>query len=49
MQISKMGWNTAEELYAFGDGIFADNVLYPVNELGIVKIDERTFYLLAFS
>ena len=49
MQISKMGWNAVEELYAFGDGIFADNVLYPVNELGIVKIDERTFYLPAFS
>lgn len=49
VRISKMGWNAAEELYAFGDGIFADNVLYPVNELGIVKIDERTFYLPAFS
>lgn len=44
-----MGWNTAEELYAFGDGIFADNVLYEVNDLGIVKVDERTFYLPAFS
>ena len=44
-----MGWNAAEELYAFGDGIFSDNVLYPVNELGIVKIDDRTFYLPAFS
>ena len=49
VQLSKMGWNTAEELYAFGDGIFADNVLYEVNDLGIVKIDERTFYLPAFS
>lgn len=49
VQLSKMGWNTSEELYAFGDGIFADNVLYEVNDLGIVKIDERTFYLPAFS
>lgn len=49
VQLSKMGWNTAEELYAFGDGIFADNVLYEVNDLGIVKVDERTFYLPAFS
>ena len=49
VQLSKMGWNTAEELYAFGDGIFADNVLYEVNDLGIVKIEERTFYLPAFS
>lgn len=49
VRISKMGWNAAEELYAFGDGIFADNVLYTVNELGIVKIDDRTFYLPAFS
>lgn len=49
IQLSKMGWNAAEELYAFGDGIFADNVLYEVNDLGIVKVDERTFYLPAFS
>lgn len=49
VRLSKMGWNAAEELYAFGDGIFSDNVLYPVNELGIVKIDDRTFYLPAFS
>lgn len=49
VQLSKMGWNTAEELYAFGDGIFADNVLYEVNDLGIVKVDDRTFYLPAFS
>ena len=49
IQLSKMGWNATEELYAFGDGIFADNVLYPVNDLGIVKVDERTFYLPAFS
>lgn len=49
VQLSKMGWNAAEELYAFGDGIFADNVLYEVNDLGIVKVDDRTFYLPAFS
>ena len=49
VQISKMGWNATEEIYAFGDGIFADNVLYEVNDLGIVKIGERTFYLPAFS
>lgn len=49
VQLSKMGWNSAEELYAFGDGIFADNVLYEVNDLGIVKIGDRTFYLPAFS
>ncbi len=49
VQLSKMGWNSTEELYAFGDGIFADNVLHEVNDLGIVKIDDRTFYLPAFS
>lgn len=49
VQLSKMGWNTAEEVYAFGDGIFADNVLYEVNDLGIVKVGDRTFYLPAFS
>ncbi|MCH5346226.1 MAG: DNA primase, partial [Muribaculaceae bacterium] len=49
LQLSKMGWNSNEEVYAFGDGIFADNILYPVNDLGIVKVDDRTFYLPAFS
>lgn len=49
MQVSKMGWNASEEIYAFGDGIFSDNVLYPINDLGIVKVDDRTFYLPAFS
>ncbi len=49
MQLSKLGWNTAEEVYAFGDGIFADNVLYEVNEMGIVRIGERTYYLPAYS
>lgn len=49
IQITKLGWNAAEEIYAFGDGIFADNVLYEVNDLGIVKLDGRVFYLPAFS
>lgn len=49
MQLGKMGWNAAEEVYAFGDGIFADNMLHEVNDLGIVKVGDRTFYLPAFS
>ncbi len=49
VQLSKLGWNAAEEVYAFGDGIFADNVLYEVNEMGIVRIGDRTYYLPALS
>lgn len=49
LKISKMGWNPTEEIYAFGDGIFADNVLYPVDELGIVRIGDKSYYLPAFS
>ena len=49
VQLGKMGWNLGEEVYVFGDGIFADNVLYEVNDLGIVKIGDRTFYLPAYS
>lgn len=47
--LPKMGWNRKEEVYVFGDGVFADNVLYPVNDLGIAEVGDRTFYLPAFS
>ncbi len=49
IQLSKLGWNASEELYAFGDGIFADNMLHEVNDMGIVKLDDRTYYLPALS
>ena len=48
-QLSKMGLNEAEQVYVFGDGVFANNKLYEVNELGTVKIGDKTYYLPAFS
>ena len=47
--LPKMGWNDTEYLYVFGDGIFSDNVLYEANDLGIVTIGDRIFYLPAFA
>lgn len=49
IQLSKLGWNASEEVYAFGDGIFADNMLHETNDMGIVKIGDRTYYLPANS
>jgi hypothetical protein len=49
VQISKLGWNATERLYAFGDGISKDGKFYPVNQLGVVNIGDDTFYLPAFS
>ena len=48
-QISKLGWDPAQRIYAFGDAIFADGALHEVDELGIVRMEDRTFYLPAFS
>ena len=48
-QVSKLGWDPAERIYAFGDAIFADGALHEVDELGIVRLEDRTFYLPAFS
>ena len=49
MQISKLGWNATERLYAFGDGIVKDGSFYPANNLGAVNVGDNTYYLPAFS
>lgn len=49
IQLSKMGWNEKERLYVFGDGVFADGEFIKANELGIVQVDEKAYYLPAFS
>lgn len=48
-QISKLGWDPAQRIYAFGDAIFADGVLHDADELGIVRLEDTIFYLPAFS
>ena len=48
-QVSKLGWDPAQRIYAFGDAIFADGALHEVDELGIIRLEDRTFYLPAFS
>lgn len=48
-QISKMGWNEKERLYAFGDGVYHDGEFIRANEMGIVEVDDKAYYLPAFS
>lgn len=38
-----------EGFFAFSNGIIADDVFKPVDELGLVKFKKETFYLPAFS
>ena len=49
VQIQKMGWNDKERLYAFGDGVFYDGEFSKVDRLGVVEVDDKSFYLPAFS
>lgn len=48
-EITKLGWNSSGEFYAFGDGVVHDNVLYPVDKLGMVQLGDRSYYLPAFA
>ncbi len=47
--INVLGWQDKEGFYAFADGIWADGCFTPVDEMGLVRHQGRTFYLPAFS
>lgn len=49
IQIQKMGWIDKERIYAFGDGIFFDGKFFKVDSLGVVEVDDKSYYLPAFS
>ncbi len=47
--VQKLGWDPINHFYAFGDGIVSDNILYNIDDAGIVSIGDRKYYLPAFS
>lgn len=49
VKVQNMGWNNKDNLYAFGDGVFYDGDFFSVDEYGIVKVDDKSYYLPAFS
>ncbi len=49
LEIVQLGWQK-QNFFAYGNGIYADKKWYPVDDYGIVRLDdERNFYLPAFS
>ncbi|MCM1320263.1 MAG: CHC2 zinc finger domain-containing protein [Muribaculaceae bacterium] len=48
-KIVKIGWNEEHNLYAFGDGVYKEGLYYKVNELGVVKIKDESYFLPGFS
>lgn len=49
-RIRRLGWNEAERIFAFGNGILIDGNFKPVNELGIVRGgNDKAFYIPATS
>lgn len=48
-QINHMGYNREYDFYVFGNGIFTGDRFVPVDDLGLVSIEGKNFYLPAFS
>lgn len=48
-RVNNMGWNKEEQYFAMANGLFYDGKFYEANELGVVCIDNRHFFLPACS
>ncbi|PXZ44736.1 DNA primase [Sanguibacteroides justesenii] len=48
IEITQLGWQE-QGFFAWGNGIFAGNEFKPVNDIGIVKHEGKSYYLPAFS
>lgn len=48
-QIHQMGYNQEHDFYAFGNGIFTGERFIPVDDLGLVSLEGKNYYLPAFS
>jgi len=48
--LSEMGWNPEHLVYVFADAIFsAKNIVLKINEIGIIKEDDKQYYLPAYG
>lgn len=47
--IESLGWNDLHQVYAWADALFHHDRIYRINELGIVSIKNKHFYLPAFG
>ena len=47
--IEILGWNPEERFYAFSNGIYANGRFYPTDDLGVVTVGRKSYYLPAFS
>lgn len=43
-RIRKLGWNDSEQFFAFGNGIYQHQVFHEVDEMGIIRGDNRKAY-----
>lgn len=48
-RVNNMGWNKEEHYFAMANGLFYDEKFHEANELGVVSIDNRHFFLPACS
>ena len=49
-RIRKLGWNDSEQFFAFGNGIYQHQAFHEVDEMGIIRGDNRkTYYIPATS
>ena len=48
-EITQLGWQKRWGFYAWGNGGFADGKYHKADEIGILRIGDRSFYLPAFS
>jgi len=47
-EVPRLGWQKGKKIWAWADGLYKD-VFMPVDEIGIVKYENETFYLPASS
>lgn len=49
-RVRKLGWDSSNDFFAFGNGILVDGVFLPVDDMGIVKgSNGKAFYIPATS
>ena len=47
--LQAIGWNNEFKVFAFADAVYSENIIFKVDELGIVNTSNERFYLPAFS